>query len=65
MDVVVNWLKNNNSRTSTKFFVDIMRTALRFSPELLLHFSYFWRHSFFQSRFIKFKDMLINIAYEM
>ena len=42
MDVVVNWLKNNNSRTSMNFLMDIVRTALWLLVPPL-RFSQFWR----------------------
>ena len=67
MGVVVNWLKNNNSRTSMKRFVDIVTALLllvTFIPFvafiLILTLLYLW-----QSHFIYFKDVLNETAYEM
>ena len=49
MDIVVNWLKNNNSRTSMKRFVDIATALLllvTFSPSaaflLILTLLFLW-----------------------
>ena len=67
MDVVVNWLKNNNSHTNMKRFVDIATALLllvTFSPSaafllILTLLFLWWRH------FIYFEDVLNETAYEI